>query len=202
MLRLALFPLLLALPAHATEWQATERTDYYPVSGTTGIALYESIGANGPVISGKGKSARRTIALTEYDLKWRRDYRPQGTACTLAAATPLLTIIYRLPKPRGKLSGATARAWQTFAGGMAAHEKVHGDLIRARAQAIVDETVGLTVENDPDCAKTRAEVQARALKAHEAYKTRSRAFDAKEMSDGGNVHRLILGLVNGEERSP
>ena len=198
---MAFAAMLLISPAQAVEWKATERIKYYDVSGDTGFALYEAIGAKGPMFGG----TRRAIGLTEYDLKWRRDYQPQAapaqagqnekTSCTLASATPLLNITYSLP--RAKPSGALARRWQAFAAGIETHERVHGAHIRDMVDAIIADTVGLTVENDAKCTKIRAEVLTRVKAALAAYIARTRAFEAEEMGNGGNVQRLILGLVDG-----
>jgi predicted secreted Zn-dependent protease len=189
----AIAAVLLTLPANATDWKATEIVKHYAISGTTGRALYESIGQNGPVI-GKG---RRTIALTNWDLKWRRDYQPKGSSCTLVSALPLLTITYELPKPKAKLTGATARNWQAFSDGITAHEKIHGILIRDRTAQIISATVGLTIANDPKCRKIRDAVQDQVRAVHERYQAETRAFEQDEMRPGGNVQKLVLQLVNG-----
>ncbi len=80
--------------------------------------------------------------MTNWDLRWRRNYQPKGDGCTLVSALPLVKITYTLPKPSQKLSGVTAQRWGIFAEGIAAHERHHGDLIKALAGKIIDETVG------------------------------------------------------------
>lgn len=186
--------LLLALPSHAFagEWQPREVIRPYSISGATPIDLYTSIGVRGPLI---GKV--RAIAHTNWELKWRRDYRQDGRACVIKSAIPFLTITTTLPKPGAKLDGAVARLWKTFITGIAAHEKVHGADIAAMTEEIIASTVGLRIENDPGCTLIRADVLRRVKAANEAYKAKARSFDRTEMSDGGAVHRLILGLVNG-----
>lgn len=183
-------------PAHAADWAPKEVTKHYIVSGATGIELYRSIGEAGPEI-GEGGMARRTIALTEYDLKWRRDYRPEGGGCVLAAATPILTITYRLPKAKGALPAAVAEKWRVFTDGIAAHERVHGAHIIDMTNAIIAATVGLRTDGDPQCKALRARVFEAVKAEHAAYKQRANAFDAEEMAQGGAVQRLVLGLVNG-----
>ncbi len=182
---------LSAFPALA-EWRAQEKVVTYAVSGATGLELYESIGRNGPVI-GKGM---RTIAHTGFKLLWSRDYQPRGTACVLASARPSLTITYTLPKPSGRLEPVVRAKWERFLAGIAAHERVHGDNIREMVREIERVSVGLTVENDPGCKKIREELQGRLKAISDARLARERDFDRVEMSDGGNVHQLILALVN------
>lgn len=183
--------ILLAGSTPAAAWKANESTNYYAISGTTGKALYQSIGRKGPVISGN----RRTIAITNWDLKWRRDYQAQGSSCKLVSALPFVTITYTLPKPAQKLTGSAAQKWARFSKGIQAHEKVHGDLVKELANRIIEATVGLTVENDNGCKKIREEVLRRVKTEFEIYKLDNSAFERSEMGAGGNVRDLVLGLV-------
>ena len=178
--------------AHAG-WKPIETVEHYSVSGASGIELYQSIGRNGPK-AGVG----RVIAYTDFKLLWSRDYRPQPDgSCTLVSARPSLTITYRLPRATGDMPAATRRLWETFVAGVTAHEKVHGDFIIDLVRAIEKTSVGLTAPNDRDCNKVRAELQSRLGPLSQEQRRRSREFDAVEMRDGGNVHRLVLALVNG-----
>ncbi len=185
---------LMATPAPAAEWTATELVKLYKVAGKTPIELYEAIGAKGPLLGGSS----RAIAVTTFDLKWRRDYQPQPDgSCTLASAIPFLTITYSWPVPSQHLAEPVASLWKTFRDGIERHERVHGEMIRAMTQRILDTTVGVTVANDPQCTKIRKELQAPLAAASAEQRQKSRDFDKAEMSDGGNVHQLILALVNG-----
>ncbi len=180
-----------ATPAHA-DWKAVERIEPYAITGNSGIELYRSIGENGPKI-GVG----RAVAYTTFDLKWSRDYREEGGGCRLAKARPHLTIIYKLPKPSGPLSEPTQRSWDAFIDGIAAHERVHGEIIIDMVKQIEAFSIGLTVADDPGCRKFRQKLQHRLSELSQEQRARSREFDRLEMSEGGNVHQLILRLVNG-----
>lgn len=183
---------ILTSSATATEWQATEIVKPYAVSGSTGIELYESIGERGPK-SGE----RRTIAHTTFDLKWRRNYQPQPDgSCRIVSAKPFLTITYTWPKGPTNLAEPTRSRWKTFVEGIEKHERVHGDIIKQLVDRILASTVGVTVANDPNCKKIREEIQAPLKAASDAHLAASRDFDKVEMSEGGNVQKLILGLVN------
>lgn len=186
---LAVLLLPLAQPAAA---EVIEKIVTYPVSGTTGPELYESIGHSGPKLGDT-----RAIAHTGFRLTWRRDYQRRGQACVLASAVPKLVITYTLPKPKAKLVPAVRQKWQRFIAGMEAHERVHGDFIKALARDIEKATVGLAVENDPNCQKIRAGLPALLGPLSQAERQQHRAFDAEEMRDGGTVQQLILDLVNG-----
>ena len=184
----ALFP-----PAAHADWQPVEQTKTYPIYGRTGAELYESIGEQGPKL---GRT--RAIAYTDFRLTWRRDYRPQSDgSCKLVSAKPKLILTYKLPKPAVKLSAATQRRWNAFIKGIAAHEKVHGDMIVDMVEKIVAVSVGFSLANDPKCKKIYGELKKHLSALSKEQRARSRDFDRDEMSGGGNVHRLILGLVNG-----
>jgi predicted secreted Zn-dependent protease len=185
--------ILSAWPALArADWRPVERMEPYSISGATGAELYASIGANGPK-AGVG----RVIAYTDFKLTWSRDYRESGGACTLATARPKLVITYRLPKPKGKLPPATAKLWQAFIDGVEAHERVHGEMIVDMVREIEAATIGLSVDDDPGCRKIRAVMTERLGAISTRQRQKSRDFDRVEMSNGGNVHKLILALVNG-----
>ena len=183
--------LLLALPAHAADWSAKTGEKPYAIQGTTGLALYRSIGENGP----KTSAGTRAIALTRFDLKWRRDYRPEGSACVLAFAKPFLTITTELPKPSAPMPPALATRWTPFIDGIRAHEAVHGQMIRELTAAIISETVGTRQENDPGCTKIRPVILEKVKSAYARHQEKSRAFDKAELGKGGNVEGLVRGLV-------
>ena len=58
-------------------------------------------------------------------------------------------------------------------------------------------SIGLSAADDPDCNKVRAKLQERLPSISQARQQKSREFDRVEMSEGGNVHQLILAFVNG-----
>jgi predicted secreted Zn-dependent protease len=173
-------------------WKAVEKVDAYPIAGTSGPELYASIGERGPKVS-----LGRAIAYTNFKLTWSRKYENQGGACVLVSALPKLTITYTLPKPSKQLPAKTARDWETFITGVRNHELVHGDMIKDLVGQIEAATVGLSVAGDPDCRKIKTEMTKRLSALSLAQRQKSRDFDKTEMSDGGNIHQLILGLVNG-----
>jgi predicted secreted Zn-dependent protease len=184
---------LMSLPASAAEVRAAEKLVPYPVSGSSGIELYRSIGERGP----KSRNGR-AIALTDYRLTWTRRYVPEGGNCRLTTAVPHLTLITHLPKPSGKLPARTEALWATFIAGITAHERVHGEIIKATVDAIRSATEGLGVTGDPSCRKIRSEVTKRVAALAAEMRKKNRDFDHVEMGKGGNVQQLILALVNGD----
>lgn len=183
--------LLFAGNAMAQDWQAVERVEPYTVQGGTGMELYQSIGARGPKLG-----LARVIAHTGFKLTWTRKYERQGDACVITVNKPNLVITYTLPKLKSTLAEPLKSRWDTFIAGVTAHEKIHGDFIKDMVKEIEAMSVGMTVENDPNCKKIRPQLQARLGELSQAQRARSRDFDKVELSDGGNVHQLILQLVD------
>lgn len=180
-------------PAAAAEWQPVEKVQTYSVPGASGAELYASIGARGPKLS----IGTRAIAQTSFALTWSRKYETRGDACVLATAKPKLIITYVLPKPANALPAPVKANWESFISGVRDHERVHGDYIVEMVKQIEAATVGLTVPADPNCRKIREEMTKRLGALSQEQRQRSRDFDRVELSPGGNVHTLILQLVNG-----
>jgi len=178
--------------AAQADWKPVEKVETYAITGTTGAELYASIGQRGPKLG-----IVRAIAHTNFKLTWTRKYERQGDGCVLASARPKLTVITTLPKPAGKLPAAVRANWQTFIDGMTRHEAVHGKSLIELTRRIEKATVGMTVAGDPACKKIRQAVSNKVGELYQAQRQEGRDFDKVEMSKGGNVHRLILALVNG-----
>jgi predicted secreted Zn-dependent protease len=174
-------------------WKLSEQIRTYAVTGTSGIELYSSIGENGPKV---GQHVR-AIAHTDFKLTWKRDYVPQADgSCVLVSARPNLAITYVLPKPVSPLPPELQKKWATFIEGVRKHERVHGEMIRTMVAEIEKVSVGLSAPNDPKCTKIRADLTSKLGEISRARQQRSQDFDKVELSEGGNVHRLILDLVN------
>lgn len=182
----------IAAAAHA-QGQVIEEVKTYAVSGQSGAELYASIGERGPKAG-----ISRAIAITNFKLTWSRNYQPSGGGCTLVSARPKLVLTYTLPKPSGKLPASLQKRWDVFIEGVRRHEKVHGDIIRDMVATIEATTIGLSVPDDPKCQKIRKEIVKPLSAASDAQRRKSRDFDRVELGGGGNVHRLILDLVNGD----
>lgn len=188
---LLLSTLCLDRGAYAQDWKAVERVEPYAVTGSTGLEIYQSIGEHGPKLG-----IARVIAHTGFKLTWTRKYERIGNTCVITVNRPKLVITYTLPRLKSKLSGPLKGRWDTFIAGVTAHEKVHGDFIKDMVKQIEAMSVGMRVENDPKCQKIRPQLQTRLGELSDAQRARSRDFDQTELSDGGNVHQLILQLVD------
>jgi predicted secreted Zn-dependent protease len=176
----------------AQDWQPVEKIQTYSVRGETGLDLYRSIGDRGPE-----SGVTRAIAVTSFKLTWTRKYDPQPDGrCVLTVARPKLIITTVLPKPASRLPSGLAAAWKTFIDGVAAHEKVHAQMITDMVREIEAMSVGFSAPDDPKCSQIRKDLTKRLGEISMAQRARSRDFDRVELSEGGNVHQLVLQLVN------
>lgn len=176
-------------------WKPIEQVSTYAITGDSGVDLYASIGQHGPKVG----MAVRAIAHTNFKLTWTRKYEPQSDgSCMITTARPRLIITYTLPKPASKLPADLQKKWEVFIAGVKKHEKVHAVMITDMVKEIERVSFGLRVEDDQKCAKIRTALQAKLGEISKNQRQRSADFDRMELSDGGNVHQLILQLVNGQ----
>lgn len=176
------------------DWKPVEQEKTYSVSGNSGAELYAAIGERGPKVGGLALGA---IAHTSFKLTWTRKYEPRDGGCVIAVNRPKLTITYVLPKLTGKPPQSVRQGWETFISGVRDHEKVHGRMIVDMVKEIETMSVGLSVPNDPDCKAIRQELTRRLAEISQNQRRKSRDFDRVELTEGGNIHQLILRLVNG-----
>lgn len=195
---LALAVLLAATAPVAAEepngWKPVVKIERYAISGDSELALYQSIGEKGPLVRG-GKV--RAIAYTDFKLTWKRRYENSAGGCVIAENTPNVTIVYRFPKPAGKLAPSVKANWDRFEAGIEAHERRHGDFIISMVNRMITETLGLSAANDPSCKKVRADLTRRMGAAFKDKSGKDAAFDKEEMGDGGTVRRLVMTFVYG-----
>ncbi|WP_320409817.1 MULTISPECIES: DUF922 domain-containing Zn-dependent protease [unclassified Mesorhizobium] len=191
MIRLGTLIAAIVFPFHGAWAETVEKVATYAVSGATGIELYRSIGERGPKLG-----PTRAIAHTTFDLKWTRRYDGSGGACRLAVQRPHLVITYTVPKAEN-LPASVQDRWKTFADGVLRHEKVHGQTIKDMVAEIERFSLEMRVADDPKCSKFRQQLTERLSAISQAQRKQGRDFDRDEFAEGGNMQRLILGLVNG-----
>jgi predicted secreted Zn-dependent protease len=179
--------------AHA-EWKPVEQEKTYAVSGSSGAEIYAAIGQRGPKVGGLALGA---IAHTSFKLTWTRKYEPRDGGCMITVNKPKLIITYVLPRLTGKPPQSVRQEWAIFISGVRDHEKVHGRMIIDMVREIEAMSVGFSVPNDPNCKVIRQELTRRLAEISQNQRQKSRDFDAVELTEGGNIHQLILRLVNG-----
>lgn len=179
--------------AIAAAEQVKVKTRTYAISGRNGAELYQSMVRQGP----RHGFVSRAIAQTSYTVEWQAEVVSAGAACRVVRALPVLSVTYTYPQPSRAMSAEMNQRWRRFMTGVKKHEERHGSIARQMVRSAEASVRNLKVGNDPGCIRTRAEVKKRADKIYAAYEARQIKFDAREHRDGGNIDRLILGLVKG-----
>jgi predicted secreted Zn-dependent protease len=169
----------------------SEKTQNYAIAGKTGMALVDAMDRRGP----KHGLLTRAIAQTGYSVSWQIEWGETRDACRVKRVDGQLAITYTYPRVAGSMPADLNGKWSRFMAGVRKHEGTHADLARQMARAAERSVASLTIRNDPNCRKSRAEVKRRMAAIYADYEARQLRFDAKEHREGGNVERLIGALV-------
>jgi predicted secreted Zn-dependent protease len=108
---------------------------YYPVRGTTTLAIFDDIDRNGLFDSRAG----RAVGLTSADWKmdWQgRETHPGLCGTTSVAITLNLVVILPQHKQLNDVSPDITANWGRFAAGVATHEQRHVDIYLAGARRV------------------------------------------------------------------
>lgn len=107
--------------------KTSSSTRYYPVRGTTTLAIFDDIDRNGLFDS----KAHRAVGLTSAD--WNMDWQGRETRPGLCGTTSVsitLNLVMTLPQHKrlSELPPDVTASWGRFAAGVAAHEQRHVDI--------------------------------------------------------------------------
>lgn len=187
---LLLFVFALAHPAHA-KTRITEKTEYYEISGKTGLELFLDMNRRGPRHGFLTKAIAQTRYVTTPDGKFVHD----NGVCRIKGSSVTLKITYVYPRPRGTLDRDLARRWKLFQAYNIRHEQTHGRLARELAAELDAYLRGFAVKDGPSCWKalSRFERELQAFYAND--KKKQAAYDLKEHRKGGAVDKNALALI-------
>jgi predicted secreted Zn-dependent protease len=179
---------VVALPSSALAGEASVKVKAYPISGSTGFELFQSIGENGP-------NGGAHVAHTDPKLVWKRLFDERGGSCYLVHACPQVSFVQIYPKPSGRLSGSTRAVWDKFIAAVRKHEDTHVRMFRQMVVETEASLAGMFEPDDRTCAKIKASVQAKLEEAQQAYRARSRAFDRAELGPQGPLSEVLRDLM-------
>lgn len=163
----------------------------YDISGTNGAALLDAMDRRGP----KHGFLTRAIAQTGYTVGWQIEWAMANGTCRVKKATADLAITYTFPRVTTRLPPDLNRRWTRFMDGVRMHEETHGKLARQMVRAAEREVAGMSMQNDPDCAKSRRAVKRKMAAIYADYERRQVQFDSREHREGGPVEGLVNALL-------
>jgi predicted secreted Zn-dependent protease len=190
MAALLLMLLPLASSAHAGA-RITEKTEYYDISGKTGVELFLDMNRRGP----RHGFLTKAIAQTRYETKPEGKLVHDKGVCRVKGGGVTMKITYIYPKPRGTLDKDLARRWKLFQADNVRHEKTHGRIARELATEVDGFVRGYAVKDGPSCWKALSRFQREIKELYARNKKKQAAFDLKEHRKGGAVERSVLVLV-------
>lgn len=190
-LGLAAFAAFFAFAGPSMAGKVTVKTEYYSISGKTGVDLVRSMARKGP----RHGFLSKAIAVTRFKPAVRGDMVHKNGVCRTKNAEFDLAITYVYPKPSGKLPADVSRRWSAFFAGVEKHEQTHGRLGKELARSIDRKLHGFSMKDKPGCRAATAAMLKDVKKTVVAYDARQRAFDAKEHRSGGNVETMLRRLV-------
>lgn len=188
---LASLAIFAASAAPAMAGKVTVKTEYYAISGKTGVDLVRAMARKGP----RHGFLSKAIAVTRFKPKVSGDMVYKDGVCRTRNAGFDLAITYVYPKPSGKLPADVNRRWGAFVAGVEKHEQTHGRLGRELAGALDRKLRGFSMKDKKGCRAATAAMMADVKKTIVAYDAKQRAFDEKEHRKGGNVEKMLLRLV-------
>lgn len=179
-----------ATSAAAAGARVLVETRTYVVTADSGAALVKAMDRGGP----RHGFMTRAIAQTSYTVDWNLQVSRSKDACRLVRAEPTLHVTYIFPQA-ADLPPALAKRWKRFLAGVHKHEKTHGRIATEMVRAAARSASGITVGQDPSCARTRREARRRIHAVYAGYEDRQVAFDKREHAAGGKVERLVDALI-------
>lgn len=187
----AVAALAVGLGSAAAAPRVTEKTEYYEISGKTGIELFYDMNRKGP----RHGFLTKAIAQTRFNQEFLGEIVHSRGRCRTVGGGFRLDVTYIYPKPRDRLSGDLARRWKAFQAHNIAHEKMHGRIARDMARDL-DRLVRRFSEPDrEDCRRAATKMRRDASRIMERYTRLQKEFDAREHRAGGPVDRSVLVLI-------
>ena len=176
--------------AHAKA-RITEKTEYYDISGKTGVDLFLDMNRRGP----RHGFLTKAIAQTRYETRPDGKFVHDKGVCRIAGGGVTMKITYIYPKPRGTLDRDLDRRWKLFQADNVRHEQTHGRIAKELAAEIDRYVRGFAVKDGSSCWKALSQFERDIKSFYARNKKKQAAFDLKEHRKGGAVDKSILVLV-------
>jgi predicted secreted Zn-dependent protease len=190
-LALALLAYLPLAKSAFAKVKVSEKTEYYEISGKTGVDLYRDMGRRGP----RHGFLTKAIAQTRYEVTPEGHMAHEKGLCRIKGAGVTLKITYIYPKPRGPLSADLARRWKRFQADNVRHEQMHGRIAKEFAAAADTYFRRFAVKDGPSCRKAVSQLKREAKALTDRYEKKQVDFDRNEHRDGGAVDKSALALI-------
>jgi predicted secreted Zn-dependent protease len=188
------FPLLFGAASDAlAKVKVSEKTQYYPIEGRSGLDLGRAMLSGGK----RTINLRHAIAATATEFRISdTDVKVENGRCVVRDLTVHLDIVYHYPKwaQKPRASRDVQRAWDAFYAELLVHERTHGRIARDYAQRLdrelrkVQGNVLVRCADFPQSAKRTFDGLLARLMREQA------AFDQRENTKTSRISRLQTAL--------
>ena len=165
------------------------KTSYYPISGADGKALNASM-----LRGGAGRiNLNHAIAATETELDFGEpEVAVRNGKCVVENVDVYLKIRYIYPnwKGRGRASPEMRKRWDAFWGELQRHERNHGEIAKAGAEALEKELMRMKGNVAVGCADFGGFARVRLEAIIRKTALAQRNFDRREYAASSKISRL------------
>lgn len=169
----ALILMLVLIPAPGrAEVRLRERTENYPVRGTTWEELIAQLNRHGPYRDGL-----RYWGYTSWKLEGEYHYQKSAAGCAIPAVDVDINLVYQLPKwiDAGKTDEATRQRWQSEYTKLKTHEEGHKALARQAADTLIERITSLPAE--PSCEAIGITANQVWIDTRDEFRLKEKAYD-------------------------
>ncbi len=166
-------------------------TEYYSISGKTGIELIQQMNRKGP----RHGFLRKAVAQTRYSVRPSADFKYVKGSCRTKNVVVNMTITYIYPRITNRISGKLKARWAYFMKDTKRHEQKHGRIAREMAAVLDRKLTRFSMEDRPGCRRAVRQYRREIQAIYDEYNGRQKDFDAREHRRGGPVEKSFVVLA-------
>lgn len=169
----------------------TTRTEYYSISGKTGVELIRQMNRKGP----RHGFLRKAVAQTRYSVKTQSEFDHEGGICRThkAGARMSVTIVY--PRISNKISARLKSKWAYFMKDTVRHEEAHVRIATEMVTVLDRKLRRFAMKDRSNCRAAARRLRREVQAIYDAYGEKQKDFDAREHRKGGPVEKSFIVLA-------
>jgi predicted secreted Zn-dependent protease len=153
-----------------------ERTEYYDVTGSSALELYNAVLAHGPKGAQGVAPWTASFGTTSWNVRTQAEFARGDGLCAIKSVRTTVRIVTVLPRWTNRVEGTpTAKYWDRTTRRLVAHERRHAEHGILAATAIRDTVPALSPART--CRELDAAVSATSNAIIERYRGEDRVFD-------------------------
>lgn len=189
------FLLLVVLAVPAADALAapriTTKTQYYAISGKTGVELIRQMNRKGP----RHGFLRKAVAQTRYSVKSESEFVHKDGICRThkAGARMKVTIVY--PRISNTISARLKSKWAYFMKDTVRHEEAHVRIATEMVTVLDRKLRRFAMKDRSNCRNAARRLRREVQSIYDEYGKKQKDFDAREHRKGGPVEKSFIVLA-------